>query len=82
MYVTTMISRMDFLRPTRSAMGAATQHPYPTQSEVKFISIGYSASANNELPQIGEGVQDGSEIRRYGVFLSRLVVGTESLDKC
>jgi hypothetical protein len=39
MYVTTMISRMDFLRPTRSAMGAATQHPYPTQLTVMLISM-------------------------------------------
>lgn len=59
-------------------MGAATQHPYATLSADRGQ---YGARTNNELPEIGEGVEDGSEIRGDCVFLSCLVVGTESLDE-
>jgi hypothetical protein len=56
--------------------------PAPLSHTVNSYVNQYGARTNNELPEIGEGVQDGSEIRRDGVFLSRLVVGTESLDEC
>ena len=79
MYVITIISRMDFLRPTRSAIGAAIQHPYSTLSAT---AVGwFTVWTNNKLSEIREGIQNRSEICRDGVFFSRLVVGSEPFHK-
>lgn len=66
----------------RSAIGAATQHPYSALLAAGGgLEHASGLTTYNELAEVWKGIQDRGEIRSNGIFLLGLVILSKSINE-